>query len=455
MLSLALLSATALVGARVERYKITKEPRIPTEDEVEMLRELIVLFDKEGDGSRRPHMVRGCFHDAGTWDQRVENGGAHACFFVPDSLQANAAPNRGFQEEPVAPLLAIYREEGLNEICTLADFFHFAAIVVIGEASEEAGERLDIPFRWGRRDCYDQGADFDPKEGYSSRLPSPTLYFDGIIENMGNKMGFNLEEIVALMGGHTLGEMGEHGGPYNLELLPGAWVPDKTLFNNAYYEFLSRRAFVPLSPEDGKGIFRVQWGGCFKETDKGAFDVECVMCESFGEGGDCFFSVMLRTDVELTSDTKDPSCTLGLEYAPVPQLNKECAIREKPLKFVKAFSRDNAAWLQAFSDAWVKLVEFTTDELFEARSNPKPVRNNAAYVNNDYYNANGGVNTNNKGYDATYRSFVGLNGNNNYYNTRYNGGYTDNAGYNGGYTYDGGYDAGYNGGYKLNNGYVY
>eukprot|EP00808_Paulinella_micropora_P019367 g19785.t1 len=38
---------------------------------------------------------------------------------------------------------------------------------------------------------------FNPKQGYAARLPPPTLFWDGIVENMGAKMGLSVVDIVA------------------------------------------------------------------------------------------------------------------------------------------------------------------------------------------------------------------------------------------------------------------
>eukprot|EP00808_Paulinella_micropora_P019369 g19787.t1 len=182
---------------------------------------------------------------------------------------------------------------------------------LITEWLEEKDERFPHILRWsfheaGTWDVREQNGAvfssmplkmmaFNPKQGYAARLPPPTLFWDGIVENMGAKMGLSVVDIVALMGGHTFGEMGNHGGSYN-----GVWTQNQNIFF-----YLAQRNWNPREPKGDKGVFRVQWGGLFDEN------FQAVFAEDFS--GVCNFITMLRTDLELAYLTKDEKCSIGPE----------------------------------------------------------------------------------------------------------------------------------------------
>eukprot|EP00808_Paulinella_micropora_P018178 g13828.t1 len=372
-----------------------QKPRIPTPQQVADLEEIITEWDASGDKSIRPHIVRWGFHDAGTWDARERNGGAHACMNVENSLQWRAPPNRGLQDIPIKQLKQLYDKNKLQPVVSIPDFFHFAAVVIINIASREAGETLKIPFYWGRTECEDQGEKYDSYQGYAARLPPPTLFLDGIVKNMGDKMGFTLREIVALMGGHTLGNMGNHGS-YDMALLSGDWTTNEQLFDNEYFKFLLQRGFFPLKTRDNKGIFRTQFGGCFNSSDEEwpkpqqcadkASTCKTSKEDVYASKGSCSFITMLRTDLELVADTDDNLCTMGVGYSKDPALTRECEMRDDVYWIVKEFAQSNSKWLQAFSLAWTKLQGFGSDRLVSHWGEPyRP--DDGAYDNYDNYDA--------------------------------------------------------------------
>eukprot|EP00457_Paulinella_chromatophora_P005124 gb/GEZN01005138.1/.p1 GENE.gb/GEZN01005138.1/~~gb/GEZN01005138.1/.p1 ORF type:complete len:542 (+),score=24.48 gb/GEZN01005138.1/:67-1692(+) len=386
MSKLVMLSLVAMLLGGAQAGDYTKTARIPSTDEVAQMKTILTEWIGKDDGgtSRRPHLLRWVFHDAGTWDQHAKNGGAHACMTVTDSLQYGAPPNKGFQEEPIASLLSVYHDNGIEKIVSIPDFFHFASVVMIAISSKEAGEELVIPFYWGRTECKDQGEKYDRYQGYSARLPPPTLFFDGLWENMGLKMGFSWDEIVTLMGGHTLGDMGKHGS-YDISLLDGVWTTRDQLFDNEYYRFLNSAKYFPLKTRDSKGVFRVQWGGCFdssnleKPNPLDCFD-DTTQCKNddinaFEDGEPCTFITMLRTDLELIADTDDNLCTFGVEFSPYPALTRQCRPQYETIRTVQFFARENTAFLDAFKSVWVKLQSFGGDDL-------KPARGSSASANN-------------------------------------------------------------------------
>eukprot|EP00808_Paulinella_micropora_P003812 g11648.t1 len=261
-----------------------------------------------------------------------------------------------------------------RSVCSKADFFHFAGVVAIAEASEEAerkgkGKRLEVPFLWGRSDCQHQGESFDPVSGFAARLPKQDMFWDELLQNMGDKMGFVPDEIVAISGAHTLGQMGQHS-----QLLHGSWDANNAIWDNDYYKHLQTRNWLPRTPSALRGQRRVQWGGHFDQvtklycepelvnesmeikSDQAALEAEGVAIE-----GDCVFSTMLRTDIELAFDSKPKDCVLSRDG--YRSRMYQCKEQLTTYNLVRLFAHSLDAWQSAFSAAMAKLQAFGGERL--------------------------------------------------------------------------------------------
>ena len=80
-------------------------------------------------------------------------------------------------------------------------------------------------FRMGRKD-----AESESEVIVEERLPDVSDSSEGIISKM-RRMGFNTEEIVALMGSHTLGFAHEDRTGFK-----GRWTQNPYVFDNSYYK---------------------------------------------------------------------------------------------------------------------------------------------------------------------------------------------------------------------------
>jgi len=176
-------------------------------------------------------MVRLAFHDAVGGGGPNGLGGANGCadFSIPDSngLQASVAT--------YAPIAAKY-----NGSISIADLWVLGANLAIQYASTAASGThvlptgmaatpgaLILPFRYGRQDqasCVGLDAAF---------LPSPSFNWTQIVQLFGIRCGMLTQEIVAILGAHSLGRCHLQNSGFN-----GGWTQFQSTFTNYFYNQL-------------------------------------------------------------------------------------------------------------------------------------------------------------------------------------------------------------------------
>jgi len=221
--SVALLGAVTAAAAIVVSQK--REERVALAAEAksvnwDVLREDIVKIlenDKYDDGSYGPVFVRLAWHACGTYEKASNTGGSDGATmrYEPEAkhgANAGLAVARGLLEE--------VKKKHPN--VTYADLWQFAAVVAIQEMK---GPK--IPFRPGRLDKDD--AKHCPPDG---RLPDADKGAQHI-RDVFYRMGFNDQEIVALLGAHALGRCHTDRSGYE-----GPWTNSPTVFTNDFFHQL-------------------------------------------------------------------------------------------------------------------------------------------------------------------------------------------------------------------------
>ncbi|GES62392.1 heme peroxidase [Aspergillus terreus] len=245
------------------------------------------------DGSYGPVLVRLAWHASGTYDKETGTGGSNGATmrFAPESdhgANAGLKHARDFLE----PIKAKFPWISYSDLWTLAGA---CAIQELGGPA--------IPWRPGRQDkdvaaCTPDG-----------RLPDASKD-QRHIRDVFYRMGFNDQEIVALIGAHALGRAHPDRSGFD-----GPWDFSPTVFTNEFFRLLV----------DEKWQNR-KWNGPTQFTDK---TTKTLM--------------MLPTDIALTKD-------------------KEFK------KHVDRYAKDNDAFFKDFADVYVKLLElgvpFTSEERF-------------------------------------------------------------------------------------------
>jgi cytochrome c peroxidase len=238
-------------------------------------------------------LVRLAWHASGTYDKETGTGGSNGATmrFAPESdhgANAGLKHARDFLE----PIKAKFPWISYSDLWTLAGA---CAIQELGGPA--------IPWRPGRQDkdvaaCTPDG-----------RLPDASKD-QRHIRDVFYRMGFNDQEIVALIGAHALGRAHPDRSGFD-----GPWDFSPTVFTNEFFRLLV----------DEKWQNR-KWNGPTQFTDK---TTKTLM--------------MLPTDIALTKD-------------------KEFK------KHVERYAKDNDAFFKDFADVYVKLLElgvpFTSEERF-------------------------------------------------------------------------------------------
>ncbi|KAG0231727.1 heme peroxidase [Actinomortierella wolfii] len=179
--------------------------------------------DNYDDGSYGPVFIRLAWHASGTFDKNFNNGGSWGATmrFKPE---ASSGANSG---------LAIARER-LNRVkdkfpeISYGDLWTLAGVVAI----QEMGGPI-INWRPGRVDGVEEDC---PPEG---RLPDGARPDPQHSRDIFYKMGFNDQEIVALIGAHGMGRCHKDRSGFD-----GPWTASPTVFTNAFFTELLGRKWV-------------------------------------------------------------------------------------------------------------------------------------------------------------------------------------------------------------------
>ena len=162
-----------------------------------------------------PIMVRLAFHDAGTYDAHAKTGGANGNMFHEEVLTRPDQAGLRFAVDRVREMKS--KGNHITALLSLADLAQLSAYAAI---EYTGGPTMN--FRMGRKDVDENNL---PPDGL---LPNP--HEPERVMNTFERMGFNAQEYVALMGTHTLGfARADRSG------FEGRWVQNPYVFDNSYY----------------------------------------------------------------------------------------------------------------------------------------------------------------------------------------------------------------------------
>ncbi|KAJ1557481.1 heme peroxidase, partial [Nowakowskiella sp. JEL0078] len=235
------------------------------------------------DGSYAPVLIRLAWHASGTYDKNAGNGGSNGSTmrFGPE---ASDGANAGLQV--ARDLLEPIKKEFPD--ISYADLWTLAGVVAIQEMGGPT-----IPWRAGRTDAVSVAS--VPPQG---RLPDASKD-QSHVRQVFNRMGFNDQEMVALIGAHAVGRC--HTDRSGFE---GPWTFSPTSFTNDYYKKLV----------DEKWVER-KWNGPKQFADKATGNL-----------------MMLPADIALIKDR-------GFK------------------KYVDIYAKDEKKFFEDFASAFSKLIE--------------------------------------------------------------------------------------------------
>ncbi|KAF8342294.1 heme peroxidase [Cantharellus anzutake] len=196
----------------------------------------ILDVDDYDDGSFGPVLVRLAWHASGTYDKDTKTGGSNYATmrFEPESLHA---ANNGLDvaRKVLEPIKQEFPWISYGDLWTLA-----------GVAAVQEMQGPHIPWRPGRVDGFTKDS---PPDG---RLPDASKSQDHI-RAIFYRMGFNDQEIVALIGAHALGRCHPNRSEFE-----GPWTFSPTTFTNDFFTLLAnekwqwRKWSGPKQYEDSK-----------------------------------------------------------------------------------------------------------------------------------------------------------------------------------------------------------
>lgn len=174
-----------------------------------------------------PKFVRLGFHDC--------IGGCDGC------VDMTLADNVGLDIpiDALEPLVRLHE----NEIFSRADIWALAALVGTDVAQTRSQTKVDFSLESiGRQNCESKGTpclDVDGNErschsklGPHHQFPESDITTEELFHFFSAEFQFSVQEVVALMGAHTLGSMSKVHSGFDA---PNGWVRDNLLLDNDYY----------------------------------------------------------------------------------------------------------------------------------------------------------------------------------------------------------------------------
>ncbi|KAJ8076343.1 heme peroxidase [Marasmius tenuissimus] len=255
------------------------------EDYQKVYNRIAEIMDEAGDyddGSYGPVLLRLAWHSSGTYDKDTKTGGSNYATmrFEPESLHgANAGLN------VARDLMEKVKQE--FPWISYGDLWTLGGVAAI---QEMGGPK--VPWRPGRIDGTAEQATPD------GRLPDASQGADHV-RNIFYRMGFNDQEIVALVGAHALGRCHTDRSGFS-----GPWTFSPITFTNDFYKLLF----------DEKWVWK-KWNGPKQFEDKTTGTL-----------------MMLPTDYVMVTD-------------------------KSFRKWAKAYADDNDLFFKDFSAAFARLLE--------------------------------------------------------------------------------------------------
>jgi len=192
---------------------------------------------------------------------------------------------------------------------------------------------------------------------WANRHPDASQGFYAMQEHMINRLGFNWQEAIGLIGAHCLGETHIENSGYH-----GRWVPTPAnYFSNSFFQNLLRYDWfsVVVPPYQGNNDYGTEAtynAGSYSNNYGKNEKVEYVTNELAG-------GVMLPSDGAIAYRNLNLSCTLT-HNSNCPLYRNHCPYAYNVLGIVQNYANNNQAWVSDFVEAFQKLQEFGGDQIY-------------------------------------------------------------------------------------------
>lgn len=230
-------------------------------------------------------------------------------------------PENAGLEVPIEGLAGIVAEFE-NECVSRADIWALAALV----GAEYTQDEIEFPMVWvGRRNC---GAE-DPMNGPAALMPSADMDIHSLLDYFNNEFGFGPQEVVALLGAHSIGTVDED----NSGFVGRGFDDDNELLDNDYYRQLQND--VRWNQVNAN---RRQWEG--GRGGSGDADEDGILMMNIDIALVRDFSAFLEGDGDVDCRFRNR----GNNNRPV------CPNAAQTIGFVQDYTDDNALFLNDFRD---------------------------------------------------------------------------------------------------------
>jgi len=297
MFALVALLAIAQTG-----FSLTKQQFAAIQADVRLLEPPPNNFQAQADFFGG--VVRLPFHDAGTYTAATGTYPPQGCVNLDD-------PANGGLAQIIQMIEPTYQK--WRDVLTRADFWVLVGVTAI----QDAGGPM-IPYSWGRTDC---NGDYPPL----GLLPDAEKNWTEVYNVFVARMGLTVQDIVALIGAHTLGRAEIQNSGYEFY-----WVATANRFTVQFYRDLLagwQRVTVPQSGAH-------QWDTAPPPSQ-----------------GDPF--MMLNTDMSLVyENVAVGSDTTGCTST----ASGNCTPNSVTIDMVKMYANNQTRWFQDFTLGWNKMT---------------------------------------------------------------------------------------------------
>ena len=295
--------------------------------------------------------LRLAFHDAGEVNLNTADK------FGPDGCLSNSGANSGLLEPETVTMSIIEPlwQKYCNKI-TRADFW--AMMGKLAAEKADPTQTLNIPYHYGRKDNLDC-------DGGQGRLPDAQIGTQEFQRVFIEQMKLTLHDAVTLLGAHSLGhvhtEYSGFGKEFSNEHLEefyndNSWDDTPDQFDSLYYTSMLDDPWVNVQSSNNPK--KNTWFVPKDPTDPDApetvmLNADMVIGFNAHSNYNATVGAFTGVDGELCSRT---AVDIGDNFGCKSGLYGEASGHPNTYELANAYAQDNAKFLSAFADAYVKMV---------------------------------------------------------------------------------------------------
>ena len=327
--------------------------------------------------------IRNLIDDENELGPKFVRLGFHDCIGGCDGCVDMANPRNAGLQVPIGALADIVDE--FEGALSRADIWVLAALVGAQNAQalsvedildsnndleEEDIFQADFSMEWtGRLNCEDREPDglcfnedgeevnCGPRRGPHRFFPDSAITTRELFQFFDDEFGFDVQESVALMGAHTLGELSTDNSGFDG---PNGWVEEKEFLDNEYY----RQLIGGESPDDPIEVLvetAPLWARQIERDFQGVEGQDEMVWRAFPDGRPI---VMLTVDIAIVRDINEDnldedgfvSCSFTTEILRPESNSTVCPFAQESFGFATDYKFDNDLWLHDFEIVYKKML---------------------------------------------------------------------------------------------------